>query len=328
MLFNQIAGQEKIKSYLIKSINNNNISHGYIFEGPKSIGKFDLAYVFAQSILCENFKLEPCNKCNTCIKINGYNHPDLHIVDAKDESIKRETIDEIIESINKKPYESNKKVYIIKNSENMTPQAANTFLKTLEEPPGDTIIILLTLNSNLLLTTVVSRCQILKFRNINKEEIIKYLIEKYDVSNQKANIIADYSKGILNKAIRIIEEKDTIIIERNEIIEIIDKILSSNHEIIYKFEKYFEDKKGSIDSIIELIMIWMRDILLVKENLYELVINKDYIDTLERHSKNISFDVASDMIQYLQNASFDIKRHVNYKLVIDKILLRIKGGIQ
>ena len=80
MLYSQIAGQEEIKTSLIKSINNNKVSHCYIFEGPKGMGKYDLALVFAQSLLCSNFTSNPCNKCLSCIKINSGNHPDLHTI--------------------------------------------------------------------------------------------------------------------------------------------------------------------------------------------------------------------------------------------------------
>jgi len=207
----------------------------------------------------------------------------------------------------------------------MTPQAANTFLKTLEEPPPDTIMILLTTNSNLLLPTIVSRCQEIKFKNINKETIISYL-EKYSNDAQKIELAANYSKGILNKAINILNESDDILHKREEVIEIFDKILNSDSEIIYELENYFEEQKDNIDTIIEIMMIWIRDIMFVNDNMDNMVINKDYIKLLKLHGKKLGMN--SDLIEFMQNVSDNIKSNVNYKLAVDNMLLRILEEIK
>ena len=322
MLYSQVAGQEEIKTSLIKSINNNQISHCYIFEGPKGMGKYDLALIFTQSLFCNNFKDEPCNKCNNCIKINSMNHPDLHIVNQDENTIKREDIDELVESVYKKPYESNKKVYIVRDAHKMTTQAANTFLKTLEEPPGDSVMILLTTNVNLLLPTIVSRCQTIKFRNISKETIKNYLKKNLSAEEDTAYLAANYSGGILNKAVNIINSKDNILQERKEIINLFDKIINSDSEIIYEVENYFEENKDNIDTIIEIMMIWVRDIMFIKNNMKDLVINKDLINLAGIHSVHMRDN--SDIIEYLQGTSDNIKSNVNYKLSIDNMLLKIQ----
>mgnify|MGYP000878508155 CR=1 FL=1 len=319
MLYSQLAGQEEIKTSLINSINNNLVSHCYLFEGPEGMGKFDLALIFAQSIFCLNFHKEPCNKCKNCIKITSFNHPDLHIINEDGKSIKREDIDELINSVYNKPYEAKRKVYIIKDAHLMTPRAANGFLKTLEEPPGDSVMILLTVNSNLLLPTIVSRCQEIKFRNVSKETIKLYL---KDFDDDKVELAANYSNGILNKAINIIKGKDDTLKYREEIINIFDRIINSDSEIIYELENYFEDKKDNIDSIIEIMIIWIRDIMFVNNNMEALVINKDYIKLLKTHEKKMKTD--SDIIEFMQNISDNIKSNVNYKLAIDNMLLKIQ----
>lgn len=322
MLYSQVAGQEEIKVSLIKSIDNNQISHCYIFEGPKGMGKYDLALIFAQSLFCENFNTNPCNKCSSCIKINSDNHPDLHIINNDETTIKREEIDALIESVYKKPYESRKKVYIIKAAHEMTLQAGNTFLKTLEEPPGDTVIILLTTNSNLLLPTIVSRCQTVKFKNVRKEAIKKYLNENYQISEEIANLAAEYSKGILNKAVNMIDEKDETLKKRAEIIKLFDRIINSDSEIIYELESYFEENKDNIDTIIEVMMMWVRDILFVKNMMGELIINKDFKQLAVAHSQYMKKN--NNLIEIMQNTSDNIKSNVNYKLAIDNMLLKIQ----
>lgn len=322
MLYSQVAGQEEVKTSLIKSINNNQVSHCYIFEGPKGMGKYELALVFAQSLFCENFNLEPCNRCSSCIKINSGNHPDLHIINNDETTIKREEIDGLIESICRKPYESKQKVYIIKDADEMTAQAANTFLKTLEEPAGDSVIILLTTNENLLLPTVVSRCQTVKFRNVSKETIKKYLKENYNVEETLSDLAAEYSKGILNKAVNIVSGNDGILNQRAEIIKLFDHIVNSDSEIIYELENYFEENKDNIDTIIEIIMIWIRDCMFAKNNMEDLVINKDFKQLAKAHGRLM--ESGTDLIELMQNTSDNIKSNVNYKLSIDNMLLKIQ----
>ena len=319
MLYSQVAGQEEIKTSLIKSINNNQVSHCYLFEGPEGVGKFELALIFAQSLLCLNFNKEPCNECKSCIKINSYNHPDLHIINENGNSIKREDIDVLINSIYNKPYEANRKVYILKDAHLMTPRAANGFLKTLEEPPGDSVMILLTINSNLLLPTIVSWCQEVKFRNVSKETIKLYL---KDNDSDCVELAVNYSKGILNKAINMINGNDDTLKKREEVIKIFDRIVNSDSETIYELENYFEDKKDNIDLIIEIMIMWIRDIMFVNNNMENLTINKDCIELLKTHGKKMKTD--SDIIEFMQNISDNIKNNVNYKLAIDNMLLKIQ----
>lgn len=319
MLYSQVAGQEEIKTSLIKSIDNNQVSHCYLFEGPEGMGKFELALVFAQSLLCLNFHKEPCNECKNCIKVNSLNHPDLHLINKDGNSIKREDIDLLINTIYNKPYEAKRKIFIIKDAHLMTPRAANGFLKTLEEPPGDTVIILLTVNSNLLLPTIVSRCQEIKFKNISKDSIKSYL---KDYDSDRVELAANYSKGILSKAINIIKGSDDTLKKREETIKIFDKIINSDSEIIYELENYFDDKKDDIDSIIEIMIMWIRDIIFVNNNMDRLIINKDYINLLKTHGENMKKD--TDIIEYMQNTSNNIKSNVNYKLAVDNMLLKIQ----
>lgn len=328
MLFSDVIGQNETKKALINSINNDNVSHCYIFEGPKNMGKYDLSLVFAQSLLCENFDTEPCNECNDCKKVNSMNHPDLHIINNEEKTIKREDIDNLIESIYKKPYEAHRKIYIINNCHDMTLQAANTFLKTLEEPPKDSVIILLSNNINLLLPTIVSRCQVIKFKDINKNEIKKLLIDKYNLEEETSSIIAYYSKGILNKAVNIANGKDDILTKRKEIIELFDKIIKSDSGIIFECENYFEEQKDNIDIIIEIMMLWIRDISFVKNNMENLIINKDFLNLAKIHGSGMQIKDVDELIQYLQFASDNIKNNVNYKLTIDKMFLRIQEGFK
>lgn len=323
MLYSQVAGQEETKKTLINSIKNNKVSHCYIFEGPKGIGKLNLAITFGQSIFCEIFNSEPCNQCRSCIKINTKNHPDFHIFNQDNDNIKREDVDLFLESINKKPYESHTKFYIFNDAEKMTQAAANALLKTLEEPSKDTVIILLTTNANLILPTIRSRSVILKFKKISKKTIKEYLINNYSsIKEMDADLASSYSQGILSKAINIINKEDATINKREEVIKLFDKIINNDKEIIYEVENYFDENKDNIDYIIELMMVWINDIILLSNNLENLMINKDLKKYALSHSKKMKKE--EDIILYLQWVIEAIKSNANYKLSIDNMLLKIQ----
>jgi DNA polymerase-3 subunit delta' len=318
-----IQGQQKLKEHLISITEGGNISHGYIFEGPRGIGKLQIAEIFAQTIMCKNSNQEPCEICSSCIKANSGNHPDIHILSFEDNSIKRQDIDDIQEIIYMKPYESDKKIIIINDAQKMTLQAANTFLKTLEEPPKDTIIILLTINSNLLIPTMVSRCQSIKANKESLKNIEEILIKKYGIEAERSRLLSGYSKGILHRAVSINNNELKTLSLREEIIEIVDKLLSKGKSIVFEFEKYFEQNKDDIDEILEII-IWFRDVLFVKVDGHNQVINNDKIEVLEKHSFKVDSIKCAELYNKIQEAYENVNSNVNYKLTVDNMLFSIQ----
>lgn len=327
MLFSDFLGQEEIKNYLKKSIIDDNISHSYIFEGKNGIGKYNLAMTFAQSLLCENYDDEPCNCCDSCIQVMSGNNPDIHILSPKERSIKREDIDKLRESISIKPYQSKRKIYIIKNSDSMTLQAANTFLKTLEEPTGNAVIIMLTTNKELLLPTIQSRCQVLTFKSLSNEVIAEHISHKYNMTKDNAELVAFYSEGVLSRAERIATGEDSILEKRLDVFDIFDKIIVLDKYVLFQYENYFDKNKENIEEIIHIIMILLRDIYFKKYNLDLHIVNKDFSSKISKYTEKFNTEKIDDMMIYLENVLFDIDSNVNYKLVIDNMLLKLQEGV-
>ena len=177
MIFKDIIGNEKNKELLKRIIDTNNIAHSYMFVGKESIGKLLFAKEFA--ILCLNQE-KPCYKCKSCIEFDSYNNPDFIILQPEENSIKIDQIRELTKKVYEKPVVSNKKVYIINDSDCMTKEAQNCLLKTLEEPPEYVTIILIASSENLFLPTIKSRCTKIQFKNLTKEELAEVLKQKYN----------------------------------------------------------------------------------------------------------------------------------------------------
>jgi len=181
-MFETIIGNEKNKELLKNIIDTNNIAHSYMFIGKDSIGKLLFAKEFAKAILC-TAEEKPCNKCKSCIEFDTYNNPDFSILDPEGTSIKIEQIRELIKKIYEKPVVSNRKVYIINDSNYMTKEAQNSLLKTLEEPPEYVTIILITSNENSFLPTIKSRCTKISFNRLTNIELVEVLEKEYKYSN-------------------------------------------------------------------------------------------------------------------------------------------------
>lgn len=205
MSFRDIKGQDNAILFLKGSIRKNRVSHAYIFLGPRGVGKRLTALNFAKALNCGSETPDrPCDMCNSCEKIDNLRHPDLFLLKSeKDNSIiKIDAIRGLIKNMTLKPYEAKKKVCIIDDAHLMNQEASNALLKTLEEPPSESILILIADRSDDLFPTIVSRCQIVKFFPLSIEEVKKILINEHKVDELKAHILSHIASGSIGEALR------------------------------------------------------------------------------------------------------------------------------
>lgn len=204
-MFDKIIGNEEIQELLEQTIRNKRASHSYLFVGTEGIGKKQIAKEFAKALLCleEN---KYCGKCKSCIEFDDNNNPDFILIEPEENSIKIDQIREIQRKVVEKPIISKQKVYIIDNSDKMTTEAQNGLLKTLEEPPEYITIILIGSNENSFLSTIKSRCTILRFKDIKQEEIEKYLEENGIYFKDKRILKA--CSGSIGKALKVKDKQD------------------------------------------------------------------------------------------------------------------------
>lgn len=286
-MFNNILGNEEAKRILENSIKTEKISHSYMFIGQNGIGKFMIAKEFAKALLCQG-KQRPCDICESCIKFNGENNPNVQIIDETEEkSIKTETIKEMVKSVYEKPIGGLKKVYIINDSQKMTKEAQNSLLKTLEEPPEYVVIILITENENLLLNTIKSRCTKIKFNPLTNNEIIKILKEKYDYEEVSDNML-EIAGGSVKHALSL-QGKEEIFNEIKTTFFNLEKI--NIIDLLNKKDLVFKEK----DSIYE-ILDYINIILFnkIKENIQYTNCIKIVEETKDRMKKNGNYDMTID----------------------------------
>lgn len=194
MSFKDIIGNDEVKYYLIESIKKNNIPHAYMFIGEEGIGKKLIALEYAKNIMCENNWDEACSRCKSCLIFDSMNHPDFFLLEPDGNNIKIEQIRSIKSKIYEKPIISDKKVYIINDSQKMTIESQNSLLKILEEPPEYIVIILIVSNQNLILDTIKSRCNKVLFNKIDNNLLKDFLINNYNFENINDNILELFNR--------------------------------------------------------------------------------------------------------------------------------------
>lgn len=225
-MFKNILGQQKIKSIITGQIKSGKIPHAYIFMGQNGVGKRLTAVEFAKTLNCttNDFSatdLGPCGKCLNCEKISKNIHPDLHFIDFakqaeledddpdKQKTLKIETIRYMQKEVATKNHEAKWKFFIIEPAEKMNAAAANSLLKTLEEPPDNTIIILIARHKETIPQTIVSRSQTLFFQPLSQDDIISYLMLNHSLSAAKAQEISLLSEGSIEDAEKLIDETES-----------------------------------------------------------------------------------------------------------------------
>ena len=287
MNFQNIIGNEQIKELLNKTIKNKTITHSYLFVGPVGIGKKLFAKEFAKAILCLDENNKPCNKCKSCIEFDTSNNPDYYEIDTEENSIKIDEIRMLQSKTLEKPIISNKKIYIINDSEKMTKEAQNCLLKTLEEPPEYITMILITSNESNILNTIKSRCTKINFNPIENKKIEEFLNEKYGIKTKSYF-------GSIKKAIEM-NEKQEIYTELNKYFNNIENYTIL--DVLNKIESLYKNK----------------------EDIQEML---EYINTLlfEKAKKNAKY---INYIHYVEEAKQRIKLNANYDMTIDNLLLKI-----
>jgi len=306
MYFENIIGQEFAKKYLTNSMRKNKINHAYMFEGIEGIGKKKFAGELSRILLNSE---------------NVDSSPDYINIYPDGSSIKIAQIRKLQTDIIIKPHKDYK-IYIINDAEKMTIEAQNALLKTLEEPPGYAIMILITSNKQALLDTIKSRCEIIKFLPISLLDLKKYLI-KNGVDEQRAQLLATFSRGSIEKAIELSESAEFAIM-REDIQSYIQTILDKNIVEILEIPSNMDKYKKEVISILDMMVNYFRDMMLLKEKVDKsMIINSDKIIFIQNMSKKITYSQVSKIIDIIEETKKKIKSNCNFNISIQVMALNI-----
>ncbi len=325
MAFSDIKGQARPINILKGYIEQAHLEGSYLFVGPEGIGKKFVARTLAKQVNCLKNQTDCCDQCASCLKIEKGQHPDVHIIDGSTSlainpersrkveggatEIKIEYIRQLQRDIALKPYEGKTKVFIIDNAHKLTPEAQAALLKILEEPPRNSLIILISDKPALLFKTIISRCKILKFAPLIRAELKEVFKKDYGFDNNTAHFLAYFSEGRLGCALRL-KDADTLNFKNR----IIDKFaLSPKLNLDTLPLQYREEVRGYLN----ILATWFRDIYLVKIGMpYSEIINFDRKDELLKVMSRFSFLDLNEILGTISDSISYLERNINVRLLL------------
>ncbi|EKD26092.1 MAG: DNA polymerase III, delta' subunit protein [uncultured bacterium] len=363
MVYPNIISQKRVKDLLTQVFINKKIPHCLLFLGDKGSQNVDMAHEFAMTILCDNPNEQYCGKCESCRLSSSKTHPDFLTLkpSGKIRQMKKEAVSDFIKFLNFKSYRGGYKVVVIEDCDRLSDSSANALLKSLEEPPGYSVIILTTNQLSNLLPTIISRCQLIEFLPLREEEILEY-VEKQAISQIPPELMVKLSAGHVgnisgeifenlmvcrNIAFSIIEdwmERGNIgIIEGaekiNDFLESEKKVLEKEitgeikqlKEESAEFKKRKEEElnanvsgilKDKLDSILQVFSDFFRDVLLIKEN-----VNQEFLKNIDKTEiiNKVAFKLnhIDDRIQHLDLIRRRLQGTVNQKLALEALFLKL-----
>jgi len=280
MSFKNIIGHSKQISFLKRQLLSGRIPHSYLFIGTEGVGKKKTAIEIAKFLNCKKLENDPCDECISCQKIEKRIHPDVHIVDFKwqalflEESVEKQTqikidsVREIQKEISLKPSEGKWKIFIIDNSEKLSQEAGNCLLKALEEPPENSILILLTTIKDALPQTIISRCQSIYFNRIKDEDIFLYLQRNFSTKKEEIEKIVKFADGSIGKAIQFLEEIEEV----NRLYDLFEKIFSKNIDDLKLLEiiESIPKDRDFIEKFLDMLLVFTRNRIEKGEDISEI----------------------------------------------------------
>ena len=291
---------------------NGNLSHAQLISGEDGIGKSILAEILGKLILNGDLNRE---------------YVDIINYKPSKASFGVDDVREIIDEVNKKPFEGDKKVIIIHQGNKLTIQAQNALLKTIEEPPTEVYIIILCESLELILDTIKSRCEIYKLTPLTKDELYKYIaIKGYDYSEEEKSSAIAFSEGIPGRIDRYFS--DTELQElRDKIVDLLLQLTNNEIEAILEKEEQLVSYKQNKEEVVNVLSLFIRDILVNKEVYNEnLIINRDKIRSIERLTNEMSFKKLNKMLLGLQEARKNIKNNVSWAMTVRIMLMDFMEG--
>lgn len=308
MSFKDIKAQDRPVKILQGYIEESRLQGGYLFAGPEGIGKVLVAKTLAKAVNCYRDCLDSCDNCISCIKIEKNQHPDVHTYGFYIEDTRQ-----LQKDISLKPYEAKKKFFIIDNAHHLTTEASNALLKVLEEPPRDSLIILVSSKPRLLFKTIISRCKIIRLYPLKRIELEEILKKDYCMDSELAHFLAYFCEGRIGTALRL---KDTDILrEKNRII---DEFVSSGKSQSLK-SLPLQNRENS-EKYLNILAAWFRDIYLIKVGMpHSELINLDRkAQILKIMSRYTLFDL-DEILNYIKDAFLYLEQNVNIKLLLSNL---------
>lgn len=331
-----VVGHQKIQQFLQKSLANDKLAHAYLFSGPAHLGKGLIAENFIASILCQDYHRQnnkegqnlPCGECVFCQQFKRGIHPDVYFLKKEEDkkNISVEQVREMHKFLSLSSFLNSYKIALIANAQDLNESAQNALLKVLEEPTPKTILILIVNDYNLLLPTIVSRCQLVKFRQLSEEEIFHHLIS-LGSSREQAKILTALSRGQIGLAIDYLQNPELFngYLEKNsQILELFSQDLATkfkNSENIFSGAKSSIESAGLLAEELDYWQLLLRDMIMSKSNMDNVLVNFHFRDKIKKIADKYPTAKLLELLQNVKKIKIYLNYNINPRLAVENLLI-------
>lgn len=321
--FEEIRGNTPLVEQLRRSAASGRSSHAYLFLGGAGAGKRLIANTFAKALQCEGEK-RPCDSCKSCHAFNHGNHPDViyfqPLKNGKTYTIE-DVREQLLETVDLKPFQYEKKIYIIEKADTLNIQSQNALLKTLEEPPAHAVFLLLAERAEAFLPTILSRVVVMKIRPLSAETIADYLMQAGHLA-EESHILSAYAQGRIGQALELVEDEGFREM-RQDILGKLEALPSMSEGDAYLLAKDFEVYKNDL-RFLDIMELWYRDLLTAKSLREEgYLIQRDKKDAIFRAAKEPAALLAKKAAA-VRTARMRLAQNANFRLTMEVMLMDLK----
>lgn len=321
MPFAEIVGHEQIVEVFRRAVRSGKTSHSFIFEGIPGCGRRKTALALIQALFCAAVADDACGVCPSCRKVAGGNHADIHLVeplpDKRDISI--DQLREIQRELSLRPYEAPRKACIIEPAERMSVNAANSLLKTLEEPPGNAIIILLSENADILLPTIRSRCQLIRFSPLSPENI-RLLLENSGIAHTEAELRSVLSEGSMQRARELDDESITA--RREALITLLGSLDPGRIKSIFGAAEELSGNRDETLETLDMLISFIRDVVYLGAG-HGSAVATTIRPSVDAFASRVSLEQSLQMLADTMETRRAVQRNANNKLVMDCLFMKL-----
>ena len=319
MPFSKVFGHRSVIKRLKTAFQNDRIPSAYLFVGWNGIGKSTIARELAQMINCKT--RDSCGRCDNCRMFGIASHPDYIVVRPTGQFIRIGQIKTLIDQLSLKPVYGQKRVVVIHEAHRMNLESANCFLKMLEEPPLNTLIVLLATDENLLLETIRSRCQKILFSTLTREQLSHVYKLYFKIKEEELEFILNYSKGCIRK--KFIHKASELYNIRSLTLQILFHLTNRRmNDHFFLLEQWVKQENHLY--FIEFCTAWLRDFLYLRKGKRERLYNRDVLDEVSESIVRLSAEQLQWAFDLTIETEVAIKKNAAKLLALESLLIQLK----
>lgn len=331
MSLRDLAGNARVRDALVRAIVRDRLPHALLFAGAQGVGKMTFARQLAKAVTCHQpVDGDACDACLGCRQGDAGEHPDVRVYEPEGTLLKIAQMRELAREAQYQPFDGRRRVMIVDSVHQMRDEAANAMLKTLEEPPPTTLIVLVTDQPYALLQTIRSRCQTLWFAPVESDEIEQFLTRSFKRPADETHLLARIAAGRIGRAVAtdLSEYRE----QRKEMLGLVELLAGEQDRVrLMKAAQYLADvgrkDRAEFESRLQTFVLLCRDIYgIAHGETPESVANADIAARLAEIAAAVVPERIAEWVEAISGLREQLRQNVNRQLALESILLSQRHG--